>query len=49
MHITPWQIVQASVATKRCHSADPQVNKFEKVSSVHHQRSVPGGELGGER
>ena len=49
MHIACLQTVRASVATTRCYSGggrgggDPQVNKFEQVSSVVHQMSLQGG------
>ena len=44
------QTMRASVAITRCCSGgDPQVNKFEDVSSVGHQMSVAGGRVRGPR
>ena len=37
--------VSVTVATTRCHSwGCPQMNKFEQVSSDHHQMLLAGGD-----
>ena len=45
MHTARLETVCASVsvATTRCHSGDPQMNKFKQVFSDHHQMSLVGG------